>query len=135
VVLDGAVEIVDLSGDAPRTIAVHHAGQFTGDIDLLSRRAPVVSAVARGTTEVLRLSSSDIHQVISRRPVIGDTLLRAFIARRDELLEAGLHGPRVIGSGRSRDAFHVRELLRRNQVPFTWIDVDEDPAVAELVRS
>lgn len=139
VVLSGAVEVLDASGgdrgDAPRAIALHRAGQFTGDIDILARRAPMVTAVARGETEVLRISSSDIHRLIGTRPAIGDTLLRAFIARRERQLESGLGGIRVIGSPRSRDAFRIRELLTRNQVPFAWVDVDEHPGIAELVRT
>src|SRR5690606_26112970 len=106
-----------------------------GDIDILARRAPMVTAVARGETEVLRISSGEIHRLIGARPTIGDTLLRAFIARREQQLESGLGGIRVIGSSGSRDAFRIRELLTRNQVPFTWVDVDEDPGIAELVRT
>ncbi len=143
VVLSGAVEVLDGAGadggddpgDAPRSVALHRAGQFTGDIDILARRAPMVTAVARGETEVLRIASSDIHHLIGARPTIGDTLLRAFIARRAQQLETGLGGIRVIGSQHSRDAFRIRELLTRNQVPFTWVDVDEDPGIAELVHS
>ena len=134
VVLSGAVEVRDQSGPAPRQVALHGAGQFTGDIDILTRRAPVVSAFARGETELLRVSSAEIRRIISARPAIGDTLLRAFIARREQLLASGLGGIRMLGSAGSRDAFRLRELLTRNQVPFTWIDVDEDPGIAELAR-
>lgn len=133
VVLSGSAEVLDGAGNAPRSVALHEAGQFTGDIDILARRAPMVTAVARGDTEVLRISSSDIHQLISARPAIGDTLLRAFIARREDQLESGLGGIRVIGSATSREAFRIRELLTRNQLPFTWVDVDEYPGIAELV--
>ena len=141
VVLAGVVEVLDASGDrsgddrrdAPRVVARHGPGQFTGDIDILARRAPMVTAVARGETEVLRISSGEIHRLIGARPTIGDTLLRAFIARREQQLASGLGGIRVIGSSRSRDAFRIRELLTRNQVPFTWVDVDEDAGIAELI--
>lgn len=135
VVLSGAVEVLDESGVAPRTVALHRTGQFTGDIDILARRTPLVTAVARGETELLRISSRDIHRLIGARPAIGDTLLRTFIARRELQLESGLGGIRVIGSSRSQAAFRLRELLSRNQVPFTWVDVDADPGVAELVRA
>src|SRR5690606_34641995 len=68
------------------------------------------------------------------RPRLGDTLLHAFIARREHLLETGFQGLRVIGSERSREAFRVREFLSRNQVPFTWIDVDEAPGVLDVLE-
>jgi hypothetical protein len=58
VVLAGVVEIVDYSGDEPQIVTVHERGEFTGDIDILSRRRPVVSAIARGETEVLHSCSA-----------------------------------------------------------------------------
>jgi thioredoxin reductase (NADPH) len=39
----------------------------------------------------------------------------------------------VLGAGSSRDTFRIRDFLARNQVPFTWIDVDHDPQVGELL--
>jgi thioredoxin reductase (NADPH) len=124
VVLAGAVEIVDRSGDEPRTVTMHQPGEFTGDIDILSRRRPVVSAVARGDTELLHVPSTDIRRIITERPALGEVILRAFIARRAQ----------VIGSERSREAFHIREFLARNQIPFTWIGVEAEPAVGELLQ-
>ena len=134
VVLSGAVEILDHSGDEPRTIVVHEPGEFTGDIDILTRRVTVVSAVARGETDVLEVASADIRRLIAEDPGMGDVILQAFIARREQLLESGFEGVRVIGSRDSRDTYRIREFLSRNQVPMRWIDVDTDPGAAELLR-
>ncbi len=134
VVLEGAVEVLDRTGDEPQRVMLHGPRQFTGDIDVLTRRRSLVGAVARGETEVLGLSSSDIRTIIGERPRLGETILRAFIARREELLESGFEGLRVIGSATSREAFHIREFLSRNQVPFTWLDVDEDPGIAGMLH-
>jgi thioredoxin reductase (NADPH) len=133
VVLAGAVEIIDRSGDAPQTVTVHQPGEFTGDIDVLSRRRPVVSAVARGDTAVLHIPATALRRLITERPALGETLLKAFIARRALLVESGFQGLRVIGVEHSRDTFLLREFLARNQVPFTWIDVEAEPAVGELL--
>ena len=35
VVKSGKVEIVDYSGDEPKTLTIHHQGAFTGDISLV----------------------------------------------------------------------------------------------------
>lgn len=134
VVLAGAVEIIDRLGDEPRTVKLHEPGEFTGDIDILGRRRPVVSAVARGDTEVLHVPSAEIRRIISERPTLGETILKAFIARRTLLVESGFQGLRVIGMEHSREAFLIREFLARNQVPFTWIDVEAEPAVGELLE-
>ncbi|HET7275222.1 MAG TPA: FAD-dependent oxidoreductase [Longimicrobiaceae bacterium] len=133
IVLKGAIEVLDRSGDEPRRIAIHGPGQFTGDIDILTRRRPVVGAIARGETEVFGVSSGDVRRIIDERPRLGDTILRAFIARREELLESGFEGLRLIGSGASRESFQMREFLSRNQVPFTWIDVEEESGVADTL--
>ena len=134
VVVSGAVEIIDRSADEPKTIVVHQPGEFTGDVDLLTRRRPLVSAVARGDTRVLEIAPTDIRRIIAERPTVGELILRAFIARREMLIDSGFEGVRVIGSRRSRDAYHLREFLSRNQVPVTWIDTDDDPGVAELLE-
>jgi thioredoxin reductase (NADPH) len=134
VVLSGAVEIIDSSGSEPRTVAVHKAGEFTGDIDLLSRRRPVVTAMARGDTTVLEIAPAAIRQIIAERPAIGEVILNAFIARRAELLDSGFQGVRVMGSGRSRDTYRLVEFLTRNQVPVTWVDTDDDPGLGELLQ-
>jgi thioredoxin reductase (NADPH) len=133
VVLAGAVEIVDRSGDAPQTVTMHQPGEFTGDIDILSRRRPVVSAVARGDTTVLHIPATALRRLLTERPALGENILKAFIARRALLVESGFQGLRVIGAEHSRDAFLIREFLARNQVPFTWIDVEAEPAMGELL--
>lgn len=131
-VLEGEVEVLDRSGREPRTIARHGPGQFTGDIDIVTLRRPVVSAVARGATEVVGVPSADVRRLIGAWPRLGETILRAFIARREDLIEGGYEGVRVLGSVTSRDTFRIREFLTRNQVPFAWIDVDDEPGVGAL---
>src|SRR5207245_7150937 len=69
------------------------------------------------------------------RPSLGELLLRAFIARRELLVASDFQGLRVLGAGSSRDTFRIRDFLARNQVPFTWIDVDHDPQVSALLHS
>lgn len=133
IVVRGAIEVIDRSGDEPRIVAVHGPGQFTGDVDIMTRRRPVVGAIARGESEVVGVSSSDVRRVIGERPRLGETILRAFIVRREELLEAGFAGLRVIGSGTSGETFQMRDYLTRNQVPFTWVDVEEEPEIAETL--
>src|SRR5690606_25767077 len=79
VVLEGRVDIVDESLEEARTIASHESGQFTGDIDVLTRRRPVVGAVARDDTEVVALASAELRRIIAERPRLGDTILSAFV--------------------------------------------------------
>jgi thioredoxin reductase (NADPH) len=42
-------------------------------------------------------------------------------------------GIRVAGARWSPQSFATKEFLSRNQIPYQWIDVDQDPSMSELV--
>lgn len=134
VVERGAVEIVEHSSGETKRVALHERHEFGGDVDLLTGRPALISAVARGDTEIFEIAPGDIRRIMGERPALGELLLRAFIARRELLVASDFQGLRVLGAGSSRDTFRIRDFLARNQVPFTWIDVDHDPQVGELLR-
>jgi thioredoxin reductase (NADPH) len=134
VVERGTVEVMEHSSGEPKTVTVHEVHEFGGDVDLLTGRPALVSAVARGDTEVFEIAPGEIRRIMGERPSLGELLLRAFIARRELLVASDFQGLRVLGAGSSRDTFRIRDFLARNQVPFTWIDVDHDPQVGELLR-
>ena len=135
VVERGAVEIVEHSSGETKRVTLHERHAFGGDVSLVTGRPALVSAVARGDTEVFEISPSDIRRIMAERPALGELLLRAFIARRELLVASDFQGLRVLGAGSSRDTFRIRDFLARNQVPFTWIDVDHDPQVGALLQS
>jgi len=135
IVKSGEVEIVDHSGDQPKTVTVHRKGQFTGDVSHLTGNPAVVSAIARGDCEVYVVSGDILRKILNQCPTAGDIILQAFIARRQLLrASADFTGLRVIGSRYSSDTFRVRDFLAKNRVLFTWTDVETDPNVALLLK-
>jgi thioredoxin reductase (NADPH) len=135
IVKSGEVEIVDHSGDEPRTLRVHTKGNFTGDISHLTGNPAVVSAVARGDCEVYQISGDALRRALNQCPAISDIILQAFIARRQVIRESpDFIGLRVIGSRYSADTFRVRDFLAKNHALFTWVDVDTDPQVDRLLK-
>ena len=40
----------------------------------------------------------------------------------------------MIGSRYSQDTFRVRDFLAKNRVPFTWLDLEADPQVKQLLK-
>jgi CRP-like cAMP-binding protein len=62
IVKSGEVEIIDRSGDEPKTVTIHRAGHFTGDVSHLTGLPAVVSAIALGDCEVLEISSEALHR-------------------------------------------------------------------------
>src|SRR5205807_7621686 len=125
VVESGAMEILNPAQDN-RSVVTHGPGQFSGDIDLLTRRPPLVTAVARGRTHLTRISGVRIREVLNKVPHLGEILLAAALERRRLLLETGAVGLKVLGPGKCRDTMLVREFLFKNFVPFTWYDSASD---------
>lgn len=123
VVESGQIEILNPTDDN-RQITMHDAGQFVGDIDLLTRRPVIVTAVVRGATRLLRVPGSQLRLLLNKVPRLSEKLLVAFQVRRAMLAEGGVLGLKVIGPGHCRDTNVVREFLHKNFVPFTWYDTD-----------
>jgi thioredoxin reductase (NADPH) len=135
VVKSGEVEILDVSGETPKTVTVHRPGGFTGDVSHLTGNPAVVTAVARGDCEVYEISNEGLRRVLNECPDLSDVILQAFIARRQLLREPGnFTGLRVIGSRYSQDTFRVRDFLAKNRVLFTWLDLESDPLVNQLLK-
>ncbi len=134
VVKQGAVAIVEDTSGAERELTVHHAGEFTGDIAMLTGRPAVATAVARGTCEVYVVTAEELRHIVSADPTLGEKLLRAFIARRRLLEASGFVGVQVLGSRYSADTTRIREFLSKNRVPFTWVDVEQRADLADLLK-
>jgi thioredoxin reductase (NADPH) len=135
VVESGEIEIVDESGEAPRTLAVLGRGEFTGDVAHLTGGAALASAVACRESRAYEVSAEGVHEILNRFPALGDVILQAFIARRHLLRESGrFTGVRVVGSRYSRDTLRILDFLNKNRVPYTWIDLEADPQVGQLLR-
>ena len=135
VVISGTVEIVDESGEQPKTVTVHERGGFTGEVDQIAGRPALVTGVARGDCEVYEISPPALRELVNHHPEVGDIILQAFIARRHLLREPGnFTGLRVIGPHNSRDTFQIRDFLSRNGVLSTWVDTDADPNVEQILK-
>ena len=134
VVERGAVEIVEHSSGETKRVTLHERHAFGGDVSLVTGRPALISGIARGDTEIFEIARDDIRRIMGERPALGDVLLRGFIARRELLVASDFQGLRVLGAN-SRDTFRIRDFLAKNQVPFTWIDVNHDPQVGALLQS
>ena len=138
VVKSGEIEIVDESGEARRRPSrCSGAASSPATWRHLTGGPSLVSAFARSRLRGLRDVSADaVREVLNRSPDLGDVILQAFIARRHLLRQAAhFTGLRVIGSRYSRDTCRVRDFLAKNRVPFTWLDLEADPQVKQLLRA
>ena len=136
IVRRGRVRIVERREDREDVaIADHGPGEFVGDVDLLTGRPAVFTAIAEGECELVRVPRQEVRGVVAGDPSLGETMLRALLVRRDILGDTGFAGARLVGSRWSKRTQALRELMDRNAVPYTWLDPERDEGADGLLRS
>jgi thioredoxin reductase (NADPH) len=133
-VLEGAIEIIGHQRGVPQRVVIHHPGQFTGDIDVLSGRTVLVTGRVVEDGKVVELGTEDVRRAVAELPELGKIILKAFLMRRQLLIGEGFEGVRIIGSRFSPDAHRLRDFASRNAVPVNWIDLDTDQEAEALLR-
>jgi thioredoxin reductase (NADPH) len=135
VVVSGAVEIVVHSDGTDRLVVRHGPGNFLGELNLLTGLRVFVSARVVEPGQVLVVPRDVLRHVIATNPTLSDTLLMAFLARRELLLTGAADSIRLVGSRFSPDTLRIREFLTRSRIPHEWLDPDRDGAVEDLLRT
>jgi thioredoxin reductase (NADPH) len=133
VVVSGAVEIAQNSQQGGVVITEHQAGQFTGEVNLISGRPSLLQARVSRPGEVIELSHAALLELVQTDPEVSEVLMRAFILRRVELIAHGLGDVVVLGSNHCSGTLRVKEFLGRNAHPFAYIDLDHDADVQHLL--
>ncbi len=134
VVLEGEVEIEEFTGGESRQVTVHEAGQFTGDVDVLSGRSALVTARARTGGRLLELDGETLRRAVDELPELGETIVKAFMSRRTLLIAGGFEGVKIIGSRFSPEAHRLRDFATRNAIPFRFLDLETDEQADALLR-
>jgi thioredoxin reductase (NADPH) len=129
----GAIDILNPSNNNQHVVT-HGPGEFAGDIDLLTRRPVIVTAVAKGPTRLMRIPSARLRELLTKVPHLSDIMLVAVQERRRLLALAGVLGLKVVGPGKCRDTMLVREFLFKNFVPFTWYDSTSEQGEKLMAR-
>ena len=133
VVLSGRVEIARPGLREDTLIVSYEAGQFNGEMNLLSGRRSLVQARVSEAGEVLELDREHLLELVQRDAEISEILMRAFILRRVELIARGLGEVVLLGSLYCAGTLRVREFLGRNSQPYSFVDLDRDSDVQQLL--
>jgi len=133
VVLSGAVDILRSAGDGAEPVTAHHAGQFTGEINMLSARRSLVRARVSADGTVIAVDRDALRTLVQRDPELSELLMRAFILRRMALMGELARDTVLLGSRHSGATQTIREFLSRNGQPFVYQDVETDPSVQDLL--
>jgi thioredoxin reductase (NADPH) len=133
VVKSGQIDVERVSGGTEEVMAICRAGQFTGELNLLSGRRTLVRLRVSEPGELIELDRSKLMGLVQADSELGEFLMRAFILRRVELIARSIGDLVLVGSSHSAGTLRIREFLSRNGQPYTSVDVERDPGVQELL--
>jgi thioredoxin reductase (NADPH) len=135
VVVSGELEVVRPSGAVETLVTIHGSGQFTGEVGTLSGRRSLFRVRAAKPGKVIELDRQHMLALMQSDTELGEILTRAFILRRVELVAAGVGDVVLVGSTHSADTLRIKEFLMRNGHPYSYIDLERDPDVQNLLDS
>ncbi len=133
VVVSGEVEIVRPSSSVETLVTVYGPGQFSGEVGYLSGRRALFRVRAIKQGELIELDRQHMLALVQTDVDLGEILMRAFILRRVELVAAGIGDVALIGSMHSASTLRIKEFLMLNGHPYSYIDVERDPDVQNLL--
>ena len=135
VVVSGTADIVErLAEPEQSVVASFGAGQFLGEIGLLTGQRPFLSAVATSAGRVLVVPVAQLRDVIGQDAGLSDVILRALLLRHSVLMSRGT-GLTLLGSRFDPDTRRLLEILARNRLVWTWLDLESDPEAERMLRA
>jgi thioredoxin reductase (NADPH) len=133
VVTSGRLDIIQPTEQGELTIVQHEPGQFTGELNMLTGRRSLVCARMGEDGEVIELTPEEMQALVQTDVGISQVLMTAFIFRRLELIANHVGNVVVIGSPHSPGTLRIKEFLSRNGHPYTYLDLDKDSGVQEML--
>jgi thioredoxin reductase (NADPH) len=133
VVTAGRVEAVQPTGATERLVVTLEPGMFSGEVNLLSGRLSLVRLRAAEEGGVIELGRDQVMALVQTDAELGEIVMRAFILRRAELIARGVGDVVLVGSSHSSGTLRIKEFLTRNGHPYTYIDLDHDAGVQDLL--
>jgi thioredoxin reductase (NADPH) len=133
VVLSGCLEAVRMSEDGEVVVATQRPGQFTGEVNMLSGRRGLVRIRVAEAGEVVEIDREHLLSLVQTDGELSEILMRAFILRRLEMIANGIGDVVVVGSTHCSGTLRVREFLTRNGHPHSFLDLDQEKGVQDLL--
>jgi thioredoxin reductase (NADPH) len=135
VVIEGEVEVVR-DDESQQLVVAYTAGQFIGELSLLTGQRTFLTARSTGRGTALVIPQDSFRRLMATKPTISDAIFGALIARRETIRESAVADTiQIIGSRFSREALALRTFAARNRLAYSWIDLEEADDVGALLAS
>ena len=133
VVISGQLQILQVSNNQEHVVGICNPGMFTGELNVLSGRRGLVRIRAGEKSELIEIEREALQALVETDSELSDIFLRAFILRRLELIAREVGDIVLIGSSHSLDTLRIKEFLTRNYQPYSYIDLERDAEVQEML--
>jgi thioredoxin reductase (NADPH) len=100
---------------------------------MLSGRPGFVRIRATEAGAVIDVDREQLLALVQTDGELSEILLKAFILRHAELVARGISDVVLVGSSHSPGTLRIKEFLTRNAHPYTYIDLEHDPGVQDLL--
>ena len=123
VVIEGTIDVyADDDDHQRRVIATLRAGQFSGELDLLSSRQTLVDGCTTTDCELLRVPRSELQRLMRAEGDIANLIMQATIWRRLGILERASAGLVLLGHKTAADTIQLQRFLTRNGYPHRLLE-------------
>lgn len=131
VVESGTIEVVRrATPDTAETVVAHYGPrQFSGELNLLTGQATYFDGRVSTAGAILRIDPLEFRQLMDEQPDLSDVILRALVARRQNLLTRQASTIEVLASTPSSRTLALHTYLDRLQLPFTWTDYHSEAGI------
>ena len=133
VVVSGQLHVLHVANNQQQLVAICNPGTFTGELNVLSGRRGLLRIRAAEKSELIEIERETLQALIETDSELSDIFLRAYILRRLELIARGFGDIVLIGSSHSLDVLRIKEFLTRNYQPYSYIDLERDVEVQEIL--
>lgn len=135
VTLTGETHIFIDTADGPRRLGYMEAGQFAGDLAILTGQRSIARVEMGKAGEVLHIPFAHFQRLLVENSHLSDVFVRTLTARREFGRSLGRSAVIVIGEAQDRNVFAIRDLLTRHSIPHDWLDPDTDELAAKIMQA
>ena len=128
VVASGRVDALRpaMLGASESLIATFGPGQFLGELNLLTGQTAIATARVRQSGLVYRLTRQAFRELMAEDSGLQAVVVPTLLARRESLrLGEGARTLQILGSELSAATHALRTWAARQELPHTWLDVDQ----------
>lgn len=133
ITLAGHTDIFIETEDGERRVGWMEAGQFAGDLSILTGQTHISRVVMGSDGTILRVPHAEFQRLLNASSHFSDIFVRTLSARREFSNAQNITAIIVIGEAMDRSVYALRDLLAKHGMPHSWFDPANGAVAARLL--